>query len=300
MAAIPAPSSAPAGDPDWVPNEYRGNEQKWKDPIVYVDGKPVGALWFGELPRAVEILPVGHMEEADGRTFYEIHTYEIRIADYLRAVGVPLGQIREVHFYGGGEHVAVVSGRELRRLKDRFTIGYGDDRGGKIKWTPPDDLQTNTSFDLVTGVAVYVKKRPPQVKDDAVILDGDYTDLVPYYGEPLRGGVRVYIDDKLATTIKRRLLTDKDELAKMAGNELRWDLRAFLQHEKVPVKKLAAVEVIYDERREQRFGPEALEKLYFVANPQKKGEVLLGDERIPAEAIALYTRPLPKQPLKLR
>ena len=37
-------------DSDWVPKEYAGGMARWKDTGVYVDGKPLGFLTWGEMP----------------------------------------------------------------------------------------------------------------------------------------------------------------------------------------------------------------------------------------------------------
>src|SRR5438309_1851973 len=47
--------------PDWVPAEFKNGKARWKDTGVYLDGKPVGMLSFGELPFA--LLPVWIEEE---------------------------------------------------------------------------------------------------------------------------------------------------------------------------------------------------------------------------------------------
>src|SRR5262245_54175352 len=37
-------------DSEWVPAEFKQGMARWKDTGVYLDGKPIGFLAFGELP----------------------------------------------------------------------------------------------------------------------------------------------------------------------------------------------------------------------------------------------------------
>ena len=41
---------------DWIPAEFNEGRKKFKDPGVYLDGKPIGMLHFAELP--VPLAPV--------------------------------------------------------------------------------------------------------------------------------------------------------------------------------------------------------------------------------------------------
>ena len=77
--------------------------------------------------------------------------------------------------------------------------------------------------------------------------------------------------------------------------ELRWDLLKFLRAQGVRTKGVVLGEVIYEERRGRRYQGDHLRDLYFLASPQKRGEVLLGDDRQPVNALALYTTPQPKR-----
>ena len=62
-ASTPAPGGAgPGRGDDWVPSEFKKGQARWKDVGVYVDGKPIGVLAFGELPIALK--PTWIEEEA--------------------------------------------------------------------------------------------------------------------------------------------------------------------------------------------------------------------------------------------
>src|SRR4051812_28029827 len=41
-----------ASEDEWIPKEYGSGMSRWKDTGVYVDGKPLGFLAFGQLPIA--------------------------------------------------------------------------------------------------------------------------------------------------------------------------------------------------------------------------------------------------------
>jgi hypothetical protein len=146
---------------------------------------------------------------------------------------------------------------------------------------------------------VYAKKKPPKVSEQAeVIFKGERYQDVPYFGTPIRGGIRIYLDDKLTAIIKRRLLEEDQSLAhKTDSGELRWNLLPFLESRGVKTQRLKLAETIHEERRGHRFSGEDLKTLYFLASPQQKGEILLGKDGVPANAIALYTTEQPARPV---
>ena len=150
---------------------------------------------------------------------------------------------------------------------------------------------------------VYIDKKPPtMVENEGLFLDGVEQTGVPYYGDPIRGGVRIYLDDKLATTIKRQEL-DPKQATKGSDGEPQWKLADFLTSHGVDAKRVVELWVIRDEKRSEKFRAAELPGLWFEASSQSKGGVLLGDKQVLANVIAMHTRhltpadmPLPEQP----
>lgn len=204
---------------NWVPNEFRKGSAKWKDAGVYVDGKPMGIMRFGELPRDLETVWIESIEDLDfkpgdkgPRKRIEFEP-RFRLTDYLTKLGVDVGKIKELHIYGGGGFTMRVTGDDLRNVKDTFFFDYGGLWKSKPLIRLPPELKVNTSFDKIWAIVVYVDKKPPVLTEkDIATFDGEEIKGVPYYGEPIRGGVRVYKDDRLVFRIKRRKLEDKPEL----------------------------------------------------------------------------------------
>ena len=89
--------------------------------------------------------------------------------------------------------------------------------------------------------------------------------------------------------LKRRLLSGEDRLASWHGDRLRWQLADVLGELGVPLDDVSFGELIYDERRGRRIPGGELRTAWFVADPQKRGEVTLGDGAEPMQGIALFT-----------
>jgi hypothetical protein len=123
-------------------------------------------------------------------------------------------------------------------------------------------------------------------------LNGEIVTGVPYYGEPMRGGVRVYHDDKLATVIKRRLLDDPKIVEKAADGPGRWKLFAFLEAQGIDTKRIAEAWIIRGERRAEKLPREELAGVTFEAGAQGKGEIQIGKNALSANALALHSKPL--------
>jgi hypothetical protein len=287
-------------DSEWTPAEFKQGMSRWKDVGVYVDGKPIGFLSFGELP--ITLKPVwvkdkvsqnkpASCPECPAWKWSQQRFY--RFTDYLKSVGIPLAKIKQMHVYGPKlSQSVVVTGRDLMSKRaDKFMFRFGSDVGGKALPWVPEGFGNGKTPDKIAGVMIYIDRKPPTVTREGIELDGVPQTGVPYYGEPLRGGVRVYIDDKLATIIKRQELDPKSATTGVDG-DLHWSFGTFLQSKGIKADKLVEGWVIRDERRKEKLAWVDLEKMTFVASSQAKGGVLLGDGKLRANSIALHTRPV--------
>jgi hypothetical protein len=298
-------------DNDWVPKEFQAGLARWKDTGVYIDGKPIGFLSWGELPIGCKPSWLRDKVSADKRYGTNDPGWKwarkryYKFTDYLTAVGVDLGKVKELHVLGPkASQTLIVTGQELRSpaAKD-FWFWFGSNTSGKTIPHAPENFGNGRIGDKINGLMVYIDKKPPElVENNGLYLDGVPQEGVPYYGEPIRGGVRVYLDDKLATIIKRQEL-DPKQATKAADGEPQWGLVEFLTTHGVDTKKVVEMWAVRDEKRSEKFSAAELAKLTFAANSQSKGGVLLGDQRVRANVIALHTRslkpedlPLPEQP----
>lgn len=294
-----APDDPTANANQYVPAEFKAGAARWKDTGVYLDGQPVGFLSFGDLPISLKPVFVKEQVSANKRPnsndpgFRWTQTRFYRFTDYFKALGIDLRKIKEVHVYGPkfGDSI-IASGQDLRSPKAaEFMFRFGGDINGKALPHVPMAFGNRMSPDKISAVMIYVTKTPPTLAEDGFVLDGKPVDGVPYYGEPVRGGVRVYLDDRLATIIKRAELDPKAATPGPDG-ELRWPLAAFLDGKGVDRSHLVEAYVIRDDRREEKLTAAEVASLYFVGNSQAKGGVLLGDKKVLANALALHTRAL--------
>ncbi|HEY3805124.1 MAG TPA: hypothetical protein VGL61_21080 [Kofleriaceae bacterium] len=284
----------------YVPAEFKNGMARWKDTGVYVDGKPIGFLQFGELPIALK--PVWVKTKVSQNKppgcpsclawkWKEERFY--RFTDYLKVMHVDLASIKMMHVYGPKlSQTIAVTGKDLTSpaAKD-FLFRFGSRVTGKPIPHPPPNFGNGKQPDKLTALLIYIKKKPPIVTDDGIELDGVEQLGVPYYGEPLRGGVRIYLDDQLVTIIKRQEL-DAKKATKTPDNELHWSLAELLKDAGVDTSKVVEGWVIHDDRRQQRITWSDLKTMSFSAGSQAHGGVLLGDQNIPTNALALHTHAL--------
>jgi hypothetical protein len=297
-SAAPAPATAPMPKlhgANWesevgeaAPPPATSQAMKWRDPGVYVDGVPVGVVSFLELPRRLEPTWIEGVELLDfkpgdkGPRERTIKYRRYNVADYLEALGVDLARVKRLDVHGGGTYVAAVSGDDLRRYREGIQFDFSRETEGKVRIYFPDGVAVNTVFDRMVGFSVYVDKTPPEVTDqDVLALDGKPVVGVPYFGSPLRGGIRVYVDDRLATTIKRNQLDP---------TQTSWSLFGFLAGKGIDTAKLTTAELIYNGKRDVRLSRHELETASFAASSNARGEVTVAEHG--ANAIMLYTKPL--------
>lgn len=286
----------------WRPAEFGRGIAKFKDPGVYVDGVPVGMLKFGELPVPlkptwyVEKAAVSHRASDPGPRFKMVKQRRYRFRDYFRALGININRIRSVHLYGGSKRaVAITITGQTFRNKKNFTFRFGHTTWGKpIPACPPNFADGNCP-DNIRAVAVYIKRKPPKRQGGSFFLDGKRVAGIPYFGEPLRGGVRVYLDGPLVTTIKRRKLAGATVVA--PDGTVAWKFFPFLKSKGVDTTRIKEAWVIHDHRRRQRLSREQLVNATFVANSQRRGIILFGDKKFPTKALALHTSEISKDAL---
>jgi hypothetical protein len=272
------------GDGDGRSRGSRGD--RWRSPGVYVDGEPIAILSFGELPIALE--PVWLTDQVSGEkkpgeeapAHREAKFRAYRFTELLKALKVKLPKVRELHVYGPKPTDSiVVTGAELRRRGRDFLFRFSGEVEGKPIPIVPPRFGNGRSPDRINAVLIYVDKKPPRlVRNEGFELDGRIITDIPYHGEPLSGGVRVYLNDRLVMVIKRRNLEGGP----------RFSLVSQLESHGIDTQRIAEAWAIHRDRRVQRFTPAQLEALSFRMVEGAQGQLLLGDEDLPATAIALH------------
>jgi hypothetical protein len=300
-ATTPKPADKPLEpDESYVPAEFKSGMSRWKDVGVYVDGKPISFLTFGELP--IDLQPTWVKDEVSvnkppgcpecpDRKISQMRFYKFN--DYLKALGVDIKKVKVMHVYGPKlSDTIAVTGKDLQsKAADDFMFRFGGLASGKAIPHVPDNFGNDRSPDKISGVMIYIDRKPPTVTRDGIELDGVEQTGVTYYGEPLRGGIRIYEDDKLAAIIKRQDL-DPKAATQTPDGELHWNLAAFLKSRGVDTSHVVEGWVIRGERRQEKLTWADLEKMSFTASSQQKGSVTLGDQKLVVGALALHTRPI--------
>jgi hypothetical protein len=273
---------------------------RWRDTGVYVDGRPVGVVAFGELPIALKPTWVveEHSIEFDygytGPRTRKSYARRYRVVDYLKAVGVDLSRIKQIQIMGPkSTQMIIASGKELRSPKGQgLMFRFGSSVGGKPIPVVPDNFGNGVMPDKMSAVMVYIDKKPPVLDpEEGPKLDGKTVDGVPYFGEPMRGGVRVYVDDRLSLDIKQQLLQEAPAETAPDGTK-RWKLTTILKQNGVDLSKVKEAWAIADERRKQKFTRAELDALTFTMNPNQKNEILVGDGKLRVSALALHSHEL--------
>jgi len=285
-------------DDEWVPAEFKSGMARWKDVGVYVDGKPIAFLSWGELPITLKPVWIKDKVSAEKRPGTDDPGWRwaqqrfYRFTDYLKALGIDPKTVNELHVYGPKfSQTNIVKRKDLlSKAADGFMFRFGGNVSGKAIPQIPEGFGNGKTPDKIAAVMIYIKKRPPKlVWNVGLELDGVIQEGVPYYGEPIRGGIRVYLDDKLAAIIKRQEL-DVKMATKDASGELVWKLSDVLSAQGADTSKVVEVWAIRAERRAEKWPGSELATMTFSASSQAKGGVMLTDKKIVANAIALHTR----------
>ena len=262
---------------------------------VYVDGKPVAVVAYGELP---PWLPTRPIKLGDGR-----EVTRFLLAEYFEAIGVPVAKISQVHLYGGRGRIAIISGDDIRRVRKDLMFSFTEGEEGKMRmhWGPKIDV--SDTIDKVQAVAIYVERKAPRwdrakwglVDDSGVEIEG-----IPFVEHPLKGGVRFYLDGRIAHHLKRNRTFDrKVEPTMMVDGTPYFRLFEYLELMGVDTRGVVAAELVDKNTVVRRIEGDELVReratIDISAPPAMSGQVMvhIGPEEsrtaIGVSSIQLYT-----------
>jgi hypothetical protein len=184
LPAQKPPDTPPGMDPDNPTTaEHKSGMSRWKDVGVYVDGKPVGFLDWGELPIALKPTwvkdkvsdnkpPGCPIEKCPGWKWAQQRFY--KFTDYLTAIGVDPAKIKMLHVYGPKlSQTIAVTGKDLTsKASDEFMFRFGAEVGGKPIPHVPPHFGNGKQPDKINGVMIYIDRKPPTITRDGIELDG--------------------------------------------------------------------------------------------------------------------------------
>ncbi|HZS37942.1 MAG TPA: hypothetical protein VFF06_13990 [Polyangia bacterium] len=300
-AAAPAPAAAaPAPEPQAESGggqgqdgdeDDNGQQRRFHNATVFVDGVPTVAFTYNEMPPGVKV----YQKEWEEGEFYS----HFLVCDYFKALGVDCKDVKETHWYAGRSRIAIITGDEIRRNKDTLFFNFTRELAGKprVEWSAK--VRTNDHVDLVSALAIYVHKKPPRWDKDAWTLyddKGEPIDGIPYLAAEQKGGLRVNIDGRLVAQIKRNLLDGNVAPLDEKDGTTRYALAEFLRSQKIALGPVRGIDLITREERVIRTTPEEARGLIAFAAPrQRHGEMMVyfGQHFVPVAAINIYSKLAP-------
>ena len=279
---------------------HQNGNNKWKDTTVYVDGKPVGVLGFGELPARLKPVWIDEQHSSEiepgshGPGYVIVKSRRYRFIDLLRAYGVDVAHINQIHLMGPKlSEVIIASGAELRSKNGQnFMFRFGSVIGGKAIPVVPPNFGNHYMPDKIAAVMVYVDKKPPElVPGEGLVLDGKPVDGVAYFGDPIRGGIRIYADDHLAVQVKQVVLRALKPVEVEHGLS-RYALLPLLESRGVDTSKLVDGVIIADEEWKRRLTRAELERATVAMGDRHVNEVAIDGQKFNAQAVAVHSHHL--------
>jgi hypothetical protein len=300
----PPPSKVAANNDDYdkdayVPAEFKSGADRWRDTGIYVDGKFVGLLAWAELPMTVKPVwvkvkasaPKRYGTSDTGWRWAKERRYRFR--DLVEGIGIDPAKVKEIHVYGPKmSNTIVATGRDLMsKAGDDFYFRFGGSVSGKAIPQSPFNFGNGKNPDKIAAVIIYVDKKPPVLERNVgLILDGELQEGIPYFGTPLRGGVRIYLDDRLVAYIKRQDLPTAQKTS--AEGEPQWKLFDYLRSRGVNVDSVVEGWVVRQEKWQEKLTRSELDDIWFQAGAQAKGHIELGDKKVKAQSLILRSHPV--------
>jgi hypothetical protein len=265
--AVPSVAPAPAVAASSAP-VVREKQPRLGEAAVYIDGKSVGVLRKQELPQKLA-----------GKTIQLGEGYETTrygLADYVTALGVDVKKVRGAHLYGGSR-ISIVDRAEFARIGAEIMFSFAQgDRGKPRVHYPPKKLFVNTTIDMLSGIAIYVDKEPPTLKDGALVMpDGSaVAGKVPYAPEEQGNGTRVYVDGKLVATVKRKKLPN-DVAIESATGPTKFSLVGYAGKVSADAKNAKAIDLVAGDDVVAHLAPEGAKNVTFYVPSHNRGQALV-------------------------
>ena len=276
IARTATPPVASAVPPAVDPSAEQAAPEREKRPrlgeaAVYIDGKSVGVLRKQELPAKLtgKLVPIGEGYEA----------YRYGLMDYATSLGIDTKKLRAAHLYGGSR-VALVDRAELTRLGADIQLSFSmGDRGKPRVHFPPKKLNINTTIDMLSGIAFYVDKEPPTLKDNLLVMpDGTTVEgKVPYAPEEQGNGTRVYVDGALVGTVKRKKLTNDLAVPGDANDAgpTKFSLVAYAGKLGVDAKRAKAIDLVAGDDVVAHLAADSAKGVTFSVPSRNRGQALV-------------------------
>jgi hypothetical protein len=257
--------------------------KRQRPPAVYVDGQALAAIAYGELPPALEATWVEFESGNRVRRF--------SVGKYLEALGVPLAELKAVHFHSGRHRVGIIDGDALRKNPDAAMFSFTQDTTGKARMHFAADSGVTTAIDRLWTLMVYRTKTPPTVNvaTQLLELDGKPVTALPYVEQELGGGARVYLDGRLVGHVKRSTL---DAKTSSASAPVELSLADALAKNGVDAKGVKKIVLVGEDKIVGEVAPARLAKTRLRLEQQSGGYLKI-DDKAEANVILLYAAATP-------
>lgn len=271
----------------------------FRETWVYVDGVPKGVLLLPELPVSMKPAWFDDIEGLDfkagdpGPHEKKIQILRWRLDDYLKTLGVDIAKIKYVYIQGSG--MVAIPGDTFRKFAPTITFDFTGNNMAKTRFYWSVKMPTNTSYDRYAAVSVFIEKPPLKIDEHNNPFIGDVeVNGIPYFGTPLRGGFRVYVDDKLALIIKRNELTTvgRTNLDK-PDEDPRWSLYKLLEATGIKGEFAGADLALsrdFTTQTRQRLDEGYIKDLEFSSPSLSSGGLAIGKDKLEGTALRLYTK----------
>jgi len=265
-----------------------GRKRKFKHPTIYLDGKPIAILRYGEVPAKTKV------------SWYRLSTGKqvrrFRLADYIEGLGIKLSELSAVHIYGGPYRFAVFNGKQMNKHRKLIEFSFSQETGGKVRMHWGAGVPTNDALDKIANVALYKKRKAPVFSRERNVLelDGVATNDVPYVNEDERlNGVRVYLDGRLVHNIRRNELEASSQSRR---KESGWPLQAYLQSHQIQLgsRTPKSVDLVAGDELAERVASDRFGELTFVPLANSGGKIHINGLERDISAIMLYDRQAPR------
>jgi hypothetical protein len=322
-ASVPAPAQSAKADDLSKSKQGEGNgtgagvganadedtdssTSRYHEATVYVDGVPRIAFTYNEMPSTVKVYEYTWSED-----YPDEKAHHMLVADYVKALGVDLAKVKELHWYGGRDRVVILTGDELRKYKDKLFFQFTRDMFGKPRTEWRTNVMVNDHIDVVSDLAIYVDKKPPRWDKELWSLVDDRGEpidkTIPYCQEEMpRRSVRVNVDGRFVAYMKRNLLEgnlhplngDKDGNVP-AGVLPIYKLNELLSSRKQPATGFKGIDLITGEERIVRLSADEAKDITFSLKRHGGGvaEIFWQGHNVEAKAVNVYVgTPVPTRP----
>ncbi|MEO1420239.1 MAG: hypothetical protein AAFU66_04695 [Pseudomonadota bacterium] len=260
---------------------------------VYLDGKPLAAIRYGELPKGLGVVWYSYGIRDTTGEFPRFRAF--RLADYLELLGVDIAKLKGIFLTAGRTtRISYLAPKELLKYRKGMFFSFSGGTAGRAQMRYAKGVKTNDQIDKLLNVYLFRDVEAPTWDPARQLFEhqGKRMSKMPAVRQkfPARA-TRIYFNDRLLTHVQRRQLRTPgaaDEEEPTDSHSM--SVVDYLKKQELSVRAIRRVEVVANDQTVLELSQKKARQYRISVKPGSGGWATVRPGDHLAQAIRAYTR----------